>query len=88
VTGAGDVFGATLAYASTRPWNLTERIDFACLCAGITVSRPGGAAGAPRLVELDSWLRTHPGTFEPHRYDFLVEHDEAVITSATSNQPD
>ncbi|KRE20944.1 carbohydrate kinase family protein [Agromyces sp. Soil535] len=87
-TGAGDVFGAALAYASTRPWTLTERIDFACLCAGITVSRPGGAAGAPRLSELDSWLRTHPNTFEPHRYDFLVEQDSVVITSAPSSQPD
>jgi ribokinase len=87
-TGAGDVFGAALVYASTRPWTLTERIDFACLCAGITVSRPGGAVGAPRLSEIDSWLRTHPSTFEPHRFDFLVEQDAVVITSAPSSQPD
>jgi ribokinase len=87
-TGAGDVFGAALVYASTRPWTLTERIDFGCLCAGITVSRPGGAVGAPRLSEIDSWLRTHPSTFEPHRFDFLVEQDAVVITSAPSSQPD
>ena len=84
-TGAGDVFGAAFAYSSTRDWSLTERVDFACLCAGITVSRPGGAAGAPRLSELDAWLRTNPGAFEPHRYDFLAA--AATTESATSNQP-
>lgn len=51
-TGAGDVFGAALAASARAPWTLTQRIDFACLVAGITVTRPGGASGAPRLDEL------------------------------------
>lgn len=70
-TGAGDVFGAALAASARVPWSLTERVDFACLVAGITVTRPGGAAGAPRWDELVPWLRAHPEAAEPGRYDYL-----------------
>ncbi|CCE74296.1 carbohydrate kinase family protein [Clavibacter nebraskensis] len=72
-TGAGDVFGASLAASARAPWTLTERVDFACLVAGITVTRPGGASGAPRLDELVPWLRAHPDAAEPGRYDYLAE---------------
>jgi ribokinase len=72
-TGAGDVFGAALAASARAPWSLTERVDFACLVAGITVTRPGGASGAPRLDELVPWLRAHPDAAEPGRYDYLVD---------------
>ncbi|WP_414171564.1 carbohydrate kinase family protein [Clavibacter tessellarius] len=72
-TGAGDVFGASLAASARAPWSLTERVDFACLVAGITVTRPGGAAGAPRLDELVPWLRAHPEAAEPGRYDYLAD---------------
>lgn len=70
-TGAGDVFGAALAVASTAPWSLAERIDFACLVAAVTVSRPGGASAAPRLDELVPWLDERPGAAAPSRFDFL-----------------
>ncbi|MDO4030082.1 carbohydrate kinase family protein [Clavibacter michiganensis] len=72
-TGAGDVFGAALAASARAPWTLTQRIDFACLVAGITVTRPGGASGAPRLDELVPWLRAHPEAAEPGRYDYLAD---------------
>jgi ribokinase len=72
-TGAGDVFGASLAASARAPWTLTERVDFACLVAGITVTRPGGASGAPRLDELVPWLRAHPDAAEPGRYDYLAD---------------
>ncbi len=88
LTGAGDVFGAALACASTRPWSLTEQVDFACLCAAITVSLPGGAASAPRYPDLIPWLRANPEAYEPHRFDFLLEEDAAVrTTSAPLTQP-
>ncbi|ALD11785.1 PfkB family carbohydrate kinase [Clavibacter capsici] len=72
-TGAGDVFGAALAASARAPWSLIERVDFACLVAGITVTRPGGASGAPRLDELAPWLRAHPEAAEPGRYDYLLD---------------
>jgi len=78
-TGAGDVFGAALAVASSQPaWSLLQRIDFACLVAGVTVSRPGGASGAPRLDELADWLGAHPEAAEPGRYHFVLDalHDQ------------
>lgn len=78
-TGAGDVFGAALAVAGSRSdWSLLQRVDFACLVAGVTVSRPGGASGAPRLDELADWLGAHPTAAEPGRYDFVLEalHDQ------------
>lgn len=70
-TGAGDVFGAALAVATTAPWSLAERVDFACLVAAVTVSLPGGASAAPRLDELLPWLAVHPDAAAPGRYDFL-----------------
>lgn len=78
-TGAGDVFGGALASADLTPWSLRERVEFATLVAAITVSRPGGAAAAPRLDELVPWLDTHPGAADPARFAFLraALHDGA-----------
>lgn len=69
-TGAGDVFGAALATATLTGWTLRERVDLAALVAAICVSRPGGAAGAPRCDELVPWLDAHPDT-DGGRFGFL-----------------
>jgi len=78
-TGAGDVFGGALAAAELTAWALRERVDFATLVAAVTVSRPGGAAAAPRLDELVPWLDAHPGAADPARFAFLRDalHDGA-----------
>lgn len=70
-TGAGDVFGAAFAAADLTDWSLRRRVDFAALVAAVTVSRPGGAAAAPRLDELVPWLDAHPAAVEPDRFDHL-----------------
>lgn len=72
-TGAGDVFGAGLAYAYLQPdWTLEQRIRFATLCAALSVTRPGGAASAPTLADLTLWLATGAPTTSP--YAFLAAH--------------
>lgn len=78
-TGAGDVFGGALASAELTDWPLRERVEFATLVAAVTVSRPGGAAAAPRLDELVPWLDAHPGAADPARFSFLraALHDGA-----------
>lgn len=78
-TGAGDVFGGALAAAELTTWSLRERVEFAALVAAITVSRPGGAAAAPRLDELLPWLDAHPAAADPARFAFLraALHDGA-----------
>lgn len=78
-TGAGDVFGGALAAAELTAWSLRDRVEFATLVAAITVSRPGGAAAAPRLDELLPWLDAHPAAADPARFAFLRSalHDGA-----------
>jgi sugar/nucleoside kinase (ribokinase family) len=71
-TGAGDVFCAALAVATLDDLPLRERIDLAALVAAITVSRPGGAAGAPRRDELVPWLAANPAAAEPDRFGFVT----------------
>ncbi len=82
-TGAGDVFGGALAAAELTDWSLRERVEFATLVAAITVSRPGGAAAAPRLDELLPWLDAHPAAADPTRFAFLRDalHDSAAPLS-------
>lgn len=52
-TGAGDVFAAALMVTALSPWSLRQRLTFATLAAGLSVTRPGGAAGAPTRAEVD-----------------------------------
>ncbi|MDR6689710.1 sugar/nucleoside kinase (ribokinase family) [Microbacterium sp. 1154] len=88
-TGAGDVFGGALAAAELTAWSLRERVEFATLVAAITVSRPGGAAAAPRLDELLPWLDAHPAAADPARFAFLrtALHDGASpFASSTASR--
>ncbi|MEV7767625.1 PfkB family carbohydrate kinase [Microbacterium sp. NPDC086615] len=85
-TGAGDVFGGAIAAAELTGWSLRERVDFATLVAAVTVSRPGGAAAAPRLDELVPWLDRNPGAADPARFAYLREalHNGASPFDAVS----
>lgn len=71
-TGAGDVFGASLAIATLADWSLRQRIDFASLVAAITVTRPGGAMTAPSAGQLVDWLNAHPEA-DGERFGFVRE---------------
>jgi len=54
-TGAGDVFGASLAVATLAGWPLAERLRFANLAAALSVQRVGAATSAPRWADLGRW---------------------------------
>ena len=55
-TGAGDVFMAALVYARLRAWPLQRVLDFAVLCASLSVTQIGGAFAAPGWHEISSWF--------------------------------
>ncbi len=50
--GAGDVLTAAFAAALLTGWALEQRLRFASVVAGITISRLGGATTAPTLSEV------------------------------------
>lgn len=54
-TGAGDVFGAALVFATLTGLPLDDRLRFAALVAALSVRRIGGAAAAPRWSDLARW---------------------------------
>ena len=67
-TGAGDVFDAAFVYATLSEWSLTERLQFANLCAGLSVQRHGGSLAAPCWEE----VRTYCDRARPAKHwDFL-----------------
>jgi ribokinase len=61
-TGAGDAFNGGLATALAEGMDLIEATKFACVVAGISVTRPGTAPSMPRRVEIDALRQTeaHP----------------------------
>ncbi len=81
-TGAGDIFGAALIFARLRVERLDDQLRFAVLVAGLAVALPGGAATAPRPVDLLAW---YSQTKDP-AYAFLPgvladTHPIATITA-------
>lgn len=54
-TGAGDVFGAALVFATLAGLPLADRLRFAALVAALSVRRIGGAVSAPRWSDLARW---------------------------------
>ncbi|RDH96127.1 sugar/nucleoside kinase (ribokinase family) [Curtobacterium sp. AG1037] len=86
-TGAGDVFCAALAVGTLAELPLRERIDLAALVAAITVSRPGGAAGAPRRAELAPWLAANPAAADPDRYGFVTTSLPSVLAGPAIRTP-
>jgi ribokinase len=56
-TGAGDAFNGGLATALAEGMDIVEATRFACIVAGISVTRPGTAPSMPRRPEIDA-IRT------------------------------
>jgi sugar/nucleoside kinase (ribokinase family) len=56
--GAGDVFHAAFTLALAEGQTLSEALRFASAAAAIKCTRFGGAAGAPRRAQVDTFLRT------------------------------
>jgi ribokinase len=59
-TGAGDAFNGGLATALAEGMNLIEATKFACVVAGISVTRPGTAPSMPRRSEIDAIRVSQP----------------------------
>jgi sugar/nucleoside kinase (ribokinase family) len=55
-TGAGDVFVATFMASAGHGWDLASRLRFAGLAASISVTGFGGAASAPTIAGLQSFV--------------------------------
>jgi ribokinase len=53
-TGAGDAFNGGFATALAEGMNLVEATQFACIVAGISVTRPGTAPSMPHRPEIDA----------------------------------
>ena len=53
-TGAGDAFNGGLATALAEGMDLFEATKFACIVAGISVTRPGTAPSMPHRSEIDA----------------------------------
>jgi bifunctional ADP-heptose synthase (sugar kinase/adenylyltransferase) len=55
-TGAGDVFGAAFVLGTLREWSLRQRLQFANLCAALSVQYVGGSLAAPGWGDIVDWL--------------------------------
>lgn len=73
--GAGDVFNAAWAAGMLTNWNLEQRLNFAMLFAGLTVSRAGGGSTAPTLTEVVQWVASQPHDEQTTQYQFLNQMD-------------
>ncbi|GAA3439215.1 PfkB family carbohydrate kinase [Kutzneria kofuensis] len=81
-TGAGDVFGAALVFATLAGLPLADRLRFAALVAALSVRRIGGAASAPHWSDVDSWRRDNP------RPDYVFLDDlQARVGASPWNSP-
>jgi ribokinase len=59
-TGAGDAFNGGLATAFAEGMDLVDATHFACVVAGISVTRPGTAPSMPHRSEIDTIHTTQP----------------------------
>jgi ribokinase len=57
--GAGDAFDAGFLYATLQGWPLEERMLFAAVAAGYTVTGVGGSLTFPRLEEVLAIMKSH-----------------------------
>jgi ribokinase len=55
-TGAGDAFNGGFAVGLSRGLDPVEAVRFACVVAGISVTRPGTAPSMPTLAEVEKLL--------------------------------
>jgi len=54
--GAGDNFDAGFLYGFLRGKSIGESLRIGCLCGSLSVTRPGGTQGQPRLADLKKYL--------------------------------
>lgn len=57
--GGGDSFRAGIVYGIFKGWPDRRTIEFAAAVAAIVCTRSPGVLGAPRLAEVDQFLRVH-----------------------------
>jgi sugar/nucleoside kinase (ribokinase family) len=62
-TGAGDSFVAGLIAATLAGESLLNRVRFGCVCAGLSVRKLGGAAAAPTVDDILTWLAGAPSEY-------------------------
>lgn len=74
-TGAGDVFAAGFVFATLTGWPLAQGLDFANLCAGLSVRHHSGSLGAPCWGEIATFGESTEVPPEVlARYGFVVPH--------------
>jgi sugar/nucleoside kinase (ribokinase family) len=56
-TGAGDCFNAAFVYGLQAGWGLERTARYACAAGALAVTRQGPMEGAPRLDEVEAFLR-------------------------------
>lgn len=79
-TGAGDVFGAAFVLGTLREWPLRRRLQFANLCAALSVQYVGGSLAAPGWGDIIDWLgRTREKAAEGSTTAAQVANDYAFI---------
>lgn len=62
-TGAGDAFHAGYLYGLLKGWGMPERLRFGAAVAALKCTKPGARTGAPRLREVERFLRKEPITY-------------------------
>lgn len=72
-TGAGDVFDAGFIYATLAGWPISWRLRFANLCAGESVTFPGGSLSAPCWRDLRAWWDRQQDDGIRRAYEFLPD---------------
>ena len=62
-TGAGDAFHAGYLYGLLHGWPMPERLKFGAAVAALKCTKPGARTGAPKLREVQRFLRKEPATY-------------------------
>ncbi|HTX00044.1 MAG TPA: PfkB family carbohydrate kinase [Acidimicrobiales bacterium] len=70
-TGAGDVFDAGFILGTLAGWPVRQRLRFANLCAGESVSYAGGSLSAPCWRDLRAWWERQEDVALREAYGFL-----------------
>ena len=62
-TGAGDSFHTGYLYGLSRGWPLARRLEFGAATSALKCTKPGARAGAPKLRQVQRFLRGGPKTY-------------------------
>jgi len=83
-TGAGDTFDAGFIYATLQGWPVADQLAFGNLCAGISVTRRGGAVAAPTWADIHAVLALMPPQTR-ERFGFLPPLAALALPSPVSH---